>query len=155
MGISRHVFGFDIFDSDLLVSGIDTLDKGVMSSLFMDRNFNPLDYEETLSLMLNESGFLNCKLIKGDIFDSAPKFLETNPGFKASVINFDLDTEKPTTFALNSFWDRIVPGGVMIFDEYAISEWTENNAVDKFIAEKNLHLRSTNIFAPTAYIIKN
>lgn len=42
----------------------------------------------------------------------------------------------------------------MIFDQYAINECTESNAVDKFIAGRNLQLRTSNLAAPTAYIIK-
>ena len=65
-----------------------------------------------------------------------------------------MDTEEPTFFALEKLWDRLVVGGVLIFDEYGINEWTESDAVDRFITERNLHLKSTNLFSPSAYIVK-
>ena len=52
------------------------------------------------------------------------------------------------------FWDRIVPGGVIVFDEYAYHTWSESNGVDRFLKGKNLNLLNTHIATPTAYIIK-
>jgi hypothetical protein len=43
---------------------------------------------------------------------------------------------------------------VFIFDEYGINEWTESDAVDRFITEGNLQLKSTSLFSPSAYIVK-
>ena len=151
---NKHVYGFDIFDSELLLSGIGTQDRDVMSSLFQDRGFSPVGYQDVLSSMLLESGFSNFELVAGDIFETLPAFLQKNPGFRASLINFDMDTEEPTYFALEKLWDRVVVGGVLIFDEYGINEWTESDAVDRFITEKNLQLKSTNLFSPSAYIVK-
>jgi hypothetical protein len=50
------------------------------------------------------------------MFNTLPVFLQKNPGFRASLINFDLDTEEPTYFALEQFWDRLVVGGMLVFD---------------------------------------
>jgi hypothetical protein len=152
--LSRKVYGFDYFNADELIKGIDTKDVGLMASLFNDRGFDILGYENTLNKKLHGDGFANFELIAGDVFLTIPVFLEKHPGFRASVINFDLDTEKPTYFALDHLWDRLVTGGVLIFDEYAINEWTESDAVDRFVIEKNLILKSTNLDAPSAYIVK-
>jgi hypothetical protein len=153
-GLNRRVYGFDIFNSDLLLSGIETKDRNVMSSLFQERGFSPVGYEYILRTQLRNTGFLNFDLVAGDIFDTIPDFLSKNPGFRAAVINFDMDTEDPTYFALEQLWERLVVGGVLIFDEYAINEWTESDAVDRFVSEKNLQLKSTNLASPSAYIIK-
>jgi hypothetical protein len=154
LGLNRRVYGFDIFDSELLLSSITTQDRNIMSSLFEDRGFDPLGYEELLRARIANSGFSNFDLVSGDVFNSIPNFLESNPGFRASVINFDLDTEEPTYFALTHMWERLVIGGVLVFDEYAINEWTESSAVDRFVKEKGLRLQSTNIYSPSAYVLK-
>jgi hypothetical protein len=57
-------------------------------------------------------------LIKGDIEETMPKFLKENPGFKASFIYIDVDIERPTYYALKYLWDRLLPGGIILFDEY-------------------------------------
>jgi hypothetical protein len=151
---NKRVIGFDIFDNVKLVEGIGTKDKGLMERLFSDRKFDSFGYEEVLERIITDVGFSNYLLIKGSVFETVPNFLENRPGFRASVINFDLDTYEPTKFCLNSFWDRLVTGGVMIFDEYATDEWTESDAVDEFINEHGLNLISTPYQFPSAYLIK-
>ncbi|MCF8494174.1 MAG: TylF/MycF family methyltransferase [Rickettsiaceae bacterium] len=151
---NKKVLGFDIFDQDTLVKNINTSDSEVMRSLFAERNFDAENYDIYLNEVLTMVGFSNFSIIKGDVFDTVPKFLEHNPGFRASVINFDLDTDEPTYKCMDLLWDRLVPGGVMVFDEYAVNEWTESNAVDRFIAQKRVRLLNTNLIAPTAYIVK-
>ena len=152
---SRKVYGFDFFNADALLTSIDTSDRTWMKNLFGSRGFDPLGYEEALKNQLTESGFSNFELIVGDVIQTIPVFLESNPGFRASLINFDLDLEKPTYVSLTSFWDRLVPGGVLVFDEYAINEWTESNGVDQFMFEKKVAIKTTNSSMPSAYIVKN
>lgn len=154
LSIQKQVYGFDLFNSETLIEGISTQDKDLMADLFDKRRFNPLGYGEYLERVLNESGFSNNQILAGDVFQTIPSFLEENPGFRAAVINFDLDTFEPTYFALNQLWERVVPGGVLVFDEYGVNEWTESIAVDRFVSEKNLKLISTNLSAPSAYLIK-
>lgn len=151
----KHIYGFDIFNSDKLVSSIDTSDSNLMSDLFKKRNFNPNGYSDVLIEIAKNAGFDNLSLVVGNVLETIPIFLEKNPGFRASIINFDLDTYKPTIFCLEKLWDRLVKGGILIFDEYAINEWTESDAVDEFLVKKNLKLISTPYFAPSAYLIKN
>jgi len=153
-GLRRTIYGFDIFDSESLVKNITTSDRDLMESLFKDREFNPQGYLEILETKLSDLEFSNFHLLKGDIQETIPLFLESNPGFRASVVNFDLDTFEPTYFALEQLWDRVVPGGVLIFDEYGINEWTESDAVDKFLSDKNQVLQYTNYFSPSAFVIK-
>ncbi len=154
LGLNRKVYGFDIFDSKLLDSSISTADRKLMASLFSERGFEPKGYELVLDGMLKGMGFDNFELVSGNIFETLPSFLNTNPGFRASLINFDMDTSEPTLFALDQLWPRVVPGGILIFDEYAINEWTESDAVDEFIERFNLKLEFTNYDSPSAYIVK-
>ena len=153
-GLRRTIYGFDIFDSESLVKNITTIDRDLMESLFKDREFNPQGYLEILITKLTEMEYDNFHFVTGDIHETIPLFLKKNPGFRASLINFDLDTFEPTYFALEQLWDRVVPGGVLIFDEYGINEWTESDAVDRFLLEKKQRLQYTNYFSPSAFLVK-
>jgi hypothetical protein len=156
LGINnKSVLGFDIFDQDSLVKNMDGPDSELMKSLFTERKFNSQNYDIELGKILTLIGFSNFSIIKGNVFDTLSNFLEHNPGFRTSVINFDLDTDEPTYHCIDLLWDRLVPGGVMIFDEYAVNEWTESNAVDRFVSKKRIKLLNTNLSAPTAYLIKD
>jgi hypothetical protein len=96
------------------------------------------------------------KLIKGDVQETMPKFLEDNPGFRASLIYIDVDIERPTYHALMNLWDRLLPGGVILFDEYEYHLFSESVGVEKFLKDKGLkyNVHSTDWFAPTAYMRK-
>jgi len=85
-----------------------------------------------------------------------PKFLKENQGFRASLIYIDVDLERPTYHALINLWDRLLPGGVILFDEYEYHAFSESNGVEKFLKEKNLeyNIISTDWIAPTAFLYK-
>ena len=60
----------------------------------------------------------NVKLVTGFFSDTLPNWLNDNPGF-FSLLNMDCDTYESTSFVLNSIGpDRIVPGTIILFDEY-------------------------------------
>lgn len=151
----KKVIGFDFFNNKELLDSIKTNDKAIMQSLFEDRGFDPNGYAAILNKVLNDAMFNNFTLIEGNVMDTIPVYLEKNPGFRASIINFDMDLEEPTEFCLDFLWSRLCKGGVLLFDEYAINEWTESNAVDRFCEKYKLELKSTPYFAPSAYIVKD
>lgn len=150
----KRVLGFDFFDQDATVESVSTSDQQVMEMLFEHRSFVPDGYEAELEEKLMAAGFGNFELLKGEAGGMLEEYLEACPGFRASIVNFDLDVEEPTERCLDLIWDRVPAGGVVIFDEYAIGEWTESNAVDRFIKKHDLVLETTKYFAPSAYVTK-
>ena len=88
--------------------------------------------------------------------ETIPVYIKENPGLRISLLYCDMDIEKPTFEALNYFYDRVVRGGIIVFDEYACNKWSESNAVDAFLKlHPELELKSiTWSRTPTAYIIK-
>ena len=81
-------------------------------------------------------------------------YLKKYPGFRASIVNFDLDVDEPTYVCMELLWERLVPGGYYILDEYALKQWTESDAVDRFCKKYNTQVKSTKYFAPSGYIQK-
>jgi hypothetical protein len=77
------------------------------------------------------------KLIAGEVADTIPKFLEENPGIRISLLHFDVDLYQPTKIGLELLYDRVVKGGVVIFDEYGLVPWEgESRAVDEFFGSR-------------------
>jgi len=54
-------------------------------------------------------------------------------------------------------YERLVRGGIIVFDEYACDKWTESNAVDRFLEEHSELKLETLSWGrtPTAYIVKS
>lgn len=97
-----------------------------------------------------------CQLVEGDVERTIPIYLKENPGFRISYLYLDLDIDQPTYISLNLLYDRLVRGGIIVFDEYACEKWTESNAVDRFLKEHPDLKIKTLLWGrtPTAYIIK-
>jgi hypothetical protein len=153
----KKVIGFDFFDSKKLTESLSAQDKQTMTLLFEKRNFShDVSYKTFLEKKFVECGFLDheFELIQGDISKSVLSFVESRPGAKISLLYLDLDLEIPTYDTLNSLWDRVSSGGIVVFDEYAYHNWSESIGVDKFFKDKNVKIKSLDFVAPSAYVIK-
>jgi hypothetical protein len=153
----KRVVGFDFFDTKDLLTNLTDLDKKTMSTLFSGRNFeHDQDFKKTLQTKILSDGFNDddFELIKGDISLTSKEYIENNPGFKISLLYIDLDLEIPTYNTLKNLWNNVSKGGIIVFDEYAHSKWSESKGVDKFVEEMNLEVNHLNFLCPTAYIKK-
>jgi len=153
---SRKVIGFDFFGKDF-VETLTGSDHDGMKEVFDRCQAENNDLStETLSKKFVAAGASpdRFQLVKGDISKTIPEFLSTRPGMRVSVLYLDVDTEEPTYNALVALWDRVVPGGIVVFDEYGYHVWSESNAVDRFVKEKNLTLHKFNVPSPTAFLVK-
>lgn len=71
--------------------------------------------------------------------DTLTKFISENNkwdiynGF--SLLHMDLDIDEPTYITLQTLYDRVVRGGIIILDEYACDKQTESNDIDRFLKE--------------------
>lgn len=95
------------------------------------------------------------ELVAGDATKTVHEFVAANPGFRIALLNLDYDTYEPTIEALKAFYPRLVPGGIIAFDEYAVRQWGESNAVDEFFSGHQLELKSFPwALSPTAYMVR-
>jgi predicted O-methyltransferase YrrM len=85
----------------------------------------------------------NVQLHKGWFDQTLPGFLTRNPG-PVSFINVDCDAYESTNYLLNQLADRIVPGTVIMFDEYYnYPNWREHEykAWQELVAARKLTYR--------------
>lgn len=164
---NKKIIGFDLFSkSDIykktLINDNKKLDDYYNNSnVSMDKGIKMDDIKyfiDNMKLTNNRIGFNTdiYDLIEGNVEDTIPIYLKENPGFRISYLYLDLDIDEPTYSSLNLLYERIVRGGIIVFDEYACEKWTESNAVDRFLNEhKDLEIK-TILWGrtPTAYIIK-
>jgi hypothetical protein len=153
---NKKVIGFDIFDSDNEI--INNFENGeTMKTVYGKTNSSDLLLENVEQKLLNinndKSKFI---LVKGDVCSTTKEFVSENPGFRISLLYVDLDLNEPVYEALKNLWDRILPGGYIIFDEYEYHKFDESTGVDRFLKDFNINydVISTNWMAPTAYLIK-
>jgi SAM-dependent methyltransferase len=63
------------------------------------------------------------ELVRGDVRQSIPDYLEHNPHLLISLLYLDLDLYEPTKLVLELLYDRLVPGGIVAFDEINNPRW--------------------------------
>lgn len=155
---NKKIIGFDIFqkNSNEILSKDIELDKNNMNTVYSRVNSQDLTLESVENRLINMNIHKKYSLIEGDVENTLPIFLEKNPGLRVSLLYIDCDIERPTYFSLKYLWDRLLPGGIILFDEYEYHSFSESNGVDKFLQERNIkyNIKSTNFICPTAYIIK-
>jgi len=164
---NKKIIGFDLFSKSndyktTLNENNEKLNEYYTeSNIKMEDGIKVKDIEyfiNNMKLTNSRLGFNTdvCQLIEGDVKYSIPIYLNEYPGFRISYLYLDLDIDEPTYTSLNLLYNRVVRGGIIVFDEYACEKWTESNAVDRFLNEHpNLNIKTlTWGRTPTAYIIK-
>ena len=148
---SRKIIGFDAFgkfpDKDLkLNEDIDFIER------FESTGGYGLDLDE-LNKILEQKLFENIDLIKGNVFDTLPSFLEKNPSTRISFLHLDMDVKDPTDFALELLFERVVPGGIIVFDDYTTVKGA-TISVDNFIKKYKLKIEKLSFFNIPSFVRK-
>ena len=157
----KQIIGFDIFDPEkakIILDEKESVNDNIsMNQVYSRVNVEDRTLENVKKKLMNIDCYPNFELIEGDVEITLPCYIENNPGLRISLLYIDVDIERPTYIALKYLWDKVVPGGIIVLDEYEYHIFTESSGVDKFLKEFKMeyNLISTNWFAPTCYIQKN
>ena len=132
---SHHLYGFDTFEGIVHIheedeSSIPATQRKIGGfAQHKDIFFKDLEFFKR-NTMISE----RLHIIQGDACSTFPKFIDENPGVRFRFVLMDFDIYEPTKVVLDSIMNHMVPGGIIIFDEYAFPEWPgESKAVDAFI----------------------
>ena len=110
--------------------------------------------EKQLTGILKRKGLeKNIKLIKGDITETVPKYLKSNPKLKISLLNLDVDFYEPSMSILKNFYPRLSKGGILMLDDYGIWDG-ETMAADEYFAGKKIKIKKSPFSQTPSYIIK-
>jgi len=140
---SRRICGFDTFSG---FTGVDAADGNYSS----DGDYSTSSgYEEELEaiLTLHESfspipQIKKFELVKGDIAETLPAWLEANRHAIVAMAIFDMDIYKPTRAALEMIMPRLTKGSLLVFDELNCPHFPgETQAVEEIIGVNNLRLK--------------
>lgn len=128
---SRRVIGFDTFgtfpeatrpDDDLIRSRFveEAGDQSITAEEFMD-GLKTLNLDQ------------NVELVKGDVLETIPAYLEKNPHLRISLLHIDVDLYEPTRQCLKSLFPHVVRGGVVVLDDYGAFPGA-NEAVETYFS---------------------
>lgn len=153
----RKVIGFDTFEGFPEISDKDkTSAAGHMKKGGLHFNsYEALTKAIELYDMNRTLGHLKkAELVKGDISETFPKYLDKNPSLVISLLYLDLDLYKPTLDTLKLVINRVPRGGIIAFDELNHTDYPgETIAVMETIGINNLRLKRLDISSMLSYAI--
>ncbi|MBS8259076.1 dTDP-6-deoxy-L-hexose 3-O-methyltransferase [Roseibium polysiphoniae] len=148
---SRRIVGFDTFGK-FPTTNIHSGDDLKFVDAYASEAGDALAKQD-LEIILERKGFSNTKLIEGNVFDTLPEYLSNNPATRISLLHLDMDVMEPTDFALELLYDRVVKGGIIMFDDYqAVAGATIS--VDRFIEKTGLKLEKLPYYRQPAFVRK-
>jgi len=123
---TRGVIGFDTFTG---YRGFSEQDTG--GDIIYEGGYSVTDgYQHYLEqlLMVHEGNNVlghvrGChEVVVGDVTETAPKFFADRPELTVALAYFDLGLYGPTSAALRAIKPHLVPGSVILLDEFCWSE---------------------------------
>ena len=141
----RNVIGFDTFAGFVSMSEKDQTGLAAQAKAGGLAIHAYDDLCKSIELY-NQNRFLNhiekVRLVKGDIAETLPAYLEANPHLIVSLLWLDFDVFEPTAIALRYLIQRIPKGGIIAFDELNHEMWPgETIAVMEEIGINNLRIQ--------------
>lgn len=142
--LTRRIYGFDTFEGFPSVGEKD-------QSVHVENEAGDLrssSYDELLQLIegYDSDRFLGhidkVHLIKGDLSETSPRFVEEHPHLVVSMLFIDCDLYEPTRAALKAFVPRMPKGAILAFDELDNPIWPgETLAILDELGLNNLRLQ--------------
>lgn len=153
-GDSRKIIGFDNFNSDypdtnwkedqdqrqrwMQTAGSDSITVNQLEHIFKIHNFTNYDF------------------IAGDITKTLPAYVNRNPQLKIALLNIDIDFVESTYCSLEYLYDRVVPGGIILFDNYGAFHG-DTKGTDMFFESINIKpkLKRFSFNSRPLYLVKD
>lgn len=94
------------------------------------------EYEDTYKFVANTfKDHSNVRVVRGVV----PEILSTMPIDRVAYLSVDMNVAVPEKAALEYFWPRLVPGGIIVLDDYAFPGRSEQQKVaDEFAQNKGV-----------------
>ena len=141
----RKIIGFDTFDgipSLLEEDRTSSSERCKEGELAVDSYADLKECVEIFDQNRPLNHIAKVELVKGNIVETVPHYLEENPHTVVSLLYLDAVVYEPTLVALRNFVSRIPKGGIIVFDELNSKLWHgETIAVMREVGIPNLRIQ--------------
>ena len=133
-GVNKTVLGLDSFEGFPVssVSGADT--KLFRSVAYLEGKWSEAGDVPELLTEFSETFGIDLDLRKGFFEHTLPRLGSER---KYCFVHLDCDTYKSHLECLDALYDKLVPGGVIVYDDFAARAWPGAKiAIEEFLADK-------------------
>lgn len=146
---SRKIIGFDAFGK--FPKQADANDQRFIER-FEGAAGEGITTDELKEVFAHKS-FENYEFIQGNIEETVPQYIDKHPELKIALLHVDVDVYKASTIILKHLYDRVVVGGLVVFDDFGF-EVGETKAIDEYFSGRNVLIEKLPISHIPSYIRK-
>ena len=148
---SSKIIGFDVFSDDFPDTAYQE-DKKTRDEWIAAAGGSSISVSQLISVF-ERSEIKNFELVAGDVLETVPKYVKDHPELKISLLNIDIDFFEANMCCLENFYDLVMPGGVILLDNYTATHG-DTKSSDKFFADKKITIKKFPFALRPCYIIK-
>lgn len=148
---AAKIIGFDVFSADYPDTAFEE-DQAQREKWIREAGPSSITKAQ-LEKVFGNLGVRNFELIAGDVCETLPAYVKAHPELKVSLLNLDIDFVEPTLCTLEQLYDRVMPGGVILLDNYGAFHG-DTKGVDTFFRDKAVAIRRFPFVARPCYIVK-
>ncbi len=147
---SRRVFGFDAFGTFPRSEVASADDLGFIDRFEAEAGDGYSRAE--IAAYLDDKGFGNYELVEGDVRSTVPRVLDERPELRISLLHLDMDVYEPTNDAITMLEDRLVPGALLVVDDYG-TVGGATQAIDELCARRHLSIEKLPLSHVPSFIV--
>jgi hypothetical protein len=153
---TRKIIGFDTFEgfesTHAKDGDSDIIHKGAydVSENYEDYLSQVLSYHESEAPIDHIEKF---ELIKGDVVNTVPMYLDDHPETIVALAIFDMDIYHPTKEALLAIKERLVKGSIVAFDELNHPDFPGETIAFREVFGSDYQLRRSPLNPYCSYIV--
>lgn len=149
---SKKIIGFDIFGKFPQTKFAD--DKKSRKKFIVEAGIQGISKEQLLGVLKHKNADTLVELVKGDITRTVPRYVKDHPELRISLLNIDVDIYEPAVTILKHLFPRVVPGGIVLLDDYGVFPG-ETKAVEEYFSSQNVQIKKLSYSMTPSYIIKS
>jgi len=141
----RRVIGFDTFEGFTSLADQDGLEDPRFKKVgaWASSSFEDILKCAKIHDITRPMGQVpKVQLVKGDVLETAERFIKDNPHLVISLLYLDVDLYEPTKKVLETLLPRVTKGGIIAFDQINTKGFPgETLAVDEILGIRNLEIK--------------
>jgi len=122
----RCLVAFDMFGK-FPADTVAQDDQAALDKFLAEAGDEGVNISELMDILARAGNYQNITLMPGDVLETVPEFCEANQSAYISMLNVDVDLYEPTQVVLEYLYPLVMPGGVVLLDDYkAMKGYTGN-----------------------------
>ena len=148
---TRPLIGFDTFGA-FPETGF-AADQAPRERFIASAGAESISVEQLRGVLAHKGCGANVTLVEGDICETVPAYVTAHPELRIALLHVDVDVFEPTETVMTHLASLVVPGGVIVLDDYGIFPGA-TRAIDAWLAGRPERLRKLPYALAPSYVVR-